>query len=317
MQKYAKALIKRYGEDNLTARAAALSYFAIFSLGPLLFIILGILGLLGGNDLYRERLLQEVEVMTGPQASEAVSKLISSQYLNEKAGFAILLGAGGLLLAAIGVFGQLQRSLNDIFRVKVGPAAGKKAIIVQKIVAVSLLLFLILLLIASVVSSILLSALDNVFADRYTHFLLTLLDFAVSIIIVGVMAAIIYRRLPDVRLPWKPLLVSGFVVAFLFWLGTFMLGMIIGGNATVSALGAAGSVVALMIWMYYSGLVFYLGATGISIYANDKSIKMTPRYGGEGGVLKLIHKQEPLTPGLVKKIKKNFKEGVKKGSKIK
>lgn len=313
MLDFAKTLIKRYGEDNITAKAAALSYFAVFSLGPLMFVLLGGLGLIWSSDVHQERLISELGASAGPAATDALRQLAENEYLSEKAGTAILIGLGGLLLAAIGVFGQLQRSLNDIFRVKVGPTAGKKTIVVQKIIALSLLLFAGLLLLASILSSLAISTAGDVLDDRYSRGLLSLIDFGVSLLVVTLMVGLIYRRLPDVRLPWRVLLIGAAAVSVMLWLGTFVLGLIIGGNATVSAFGAAGSVVALLLWMYYSGLILYLGALGISVYAHKHSVPMTPRYSGEGGVMKLVHKYEPLTPKLTTKVKKNFKRGVKKG----
>ena len=310
---FIKALQKRYGQDNITARSAALAYFAVFSLGPLLFIILGILGLVLGSDSYRDQLLAEVEVAVGPSASEALQGLVDNQYLDDKAGTAIFIGVAGLILAAMGVFGQLQRSLNDIFGVKVGPAVGWKAIVVQKIISLSLVGLLALLLIASVIGSLLIRAINRSVNLGSYHFLITGADFLVSVLVSVIMLTLIYRILPDVKLPWKILAGGGAIVAIFFAVGTFVLSLIISNNATVSAFGAAGSVVALLLWMYYSGLIVYLGAVGISIYAHTHSVKMVPRYKGEQGVMRLHMKEEPLSLPLGKKTKKKLVKGIKKG----
>lgn len=313
MWSFLKTLFKRYGQDNITARAAALAYFTVFALGPLLFIILGILGFVMGSEIYRERFLNEVELMTGPGAAEALQKVADNQYLANRAGIALLIGLGGLVLTGFGVFGQLQRSLNDIFGVKLGSAVGWRAIIVQKIVSLSLVGLATLLLITSVIGSIIISALNHSIDFGSYYFLITFADFAVTIIIFMVLLALIYRMLPDVKLPWKILFSASAIVAVLFAIGTFVLGLIISSNSTVSAFGAAGSVVALLLWMYYSGLIVYLGAVGMSIYADIHSVKMVPRYEGSEGVVRIRQKEEPLSLPVVKNVRKKLVKGIKKG----
>lgn len=310
---FLKALFKRYGEDNITARSAALAYFAVFSIGPLLFITLGILGLLLGSENYGQRLLNEVEMATGPAAAEALQRLVDNQYLDDKAGTAIFIGLIGLILAAIGVFGQLQRSLNDIFRVKLGPAVGWKSTVIQKLISLALISLLALLLAVSVAGSFIIRTINNSVNLGSFHFLITGFDFLISVVVSVVMLGLIYRLLPDVKLPWKILFIAASGVAILFATGTFVLSLIIGNNATVSAFGAAGSVVALLLWMYYSGLIIYLGAVGISMYAHKHSVKMVPRYEGEQAVMKFKIKEESLSLPLAKKARKKLVKGMKKG----
>lgn len=313
MWSFIKTLSKRYGQDNITARSAALAYFAVFALGPLLFIILGILGLVMGSEVYRERFLNEVELMTGPGAAEALQKVADNQYLSDQAGIALLIGSGGLVLAGIGIFGQLQRSLNDILGVRVGPAVGWRAIVVQKFVSLSLVGLATLLLVASVIGSIIISALNETIDFGRYYFLITFADFTVSILVFMVLLAMVYRLLPDVKLPWKILFGASVIVAVLFALGTFVLSAVVSSNSTVSAFGTAGSVIALLLWVYYSGLIVYLGATGISVYANSRSVKMVPRYAGAEGVLRIRQTEEPLSLPIVKKAKKKLAKGIKKG----
>lgn len=290
-----------------------MAYFTVFSLGPLLFILLGVLGLISSSEIYREKLLAETSQITGPRAAEGIEKLLNADYLRDQAGAALLIGAVGLVLAAVGIFGQLQRSLNDILRVKTGPAVGLKAIAVQK--AVSLLLIGIAgaLLLASVLSSVLISAFKDSFELGGLSSLVSAADFGLSVLIVTIMLAMIYRILPDVKLPWKLLFKFAAAVAVMFAGGTFLLSIIISGNATISAFGAAGSVVALLLWIYYSGLIVYIGAAAISIYAHNNKVPMEPRYKGPGGVMKISQKEESLSPPIIKKIEKKFAKGIKKG----
>lgn len=311
---FLKKLFSRYGEDEIGGRAAALSYYAIFSIGPLLFVVLGILGVVVKDSSARAHLLDRLGSVLGPKAVDAISGPLSAQGLGSKAGLAFWVGGIGLVLAAIGIFGQLQKSLNEILHVKTGPGAGKKPLIRQKIISLILVGALCILLLASLFASALVSALAHS-AGRGFFFSLLFhtLDVIVSLIILGLMIAMLYRTLPAVKIAWSVLLKVSLITALFFAIGKLVLGIIIGRNGAVSAYGAASSLIALLLWIFYSGQILYLGAAGIRLYLDSHPQKIAPRYGGEDSVMKIERREKPLETRFSHKLVDKFFAGAARG----
>lgn len=307
MINFLKALFKRYGDDDITGRAAALSYFTIFSIGPLLFVILGIVGVFLGNETYKVKLVSEVTEALGSQAGSLVNTL-SNQNLAGKTTIAFVIGGVGLVLSAIGIFGQLQKSFAAIMRIKAELPGGPKKYIKTKLLALGLVALLSLLLIASLVASTLISAVA-------AGILFTLADFALSVLVLCLVFALLYRTLIDIKIAWKPLFTTSLVVAILFTVGKILLGIVIGNNAGVSAFGAAGSLIALLLWIFYLGQIIYLGVSGLSLYLENHPTAVKPKYPGSTFKVEII--KRPLGNQLTENVLKKFKDGVSKGLKQK
>lgn len=314
MLSFAKALAKRYGTDEISTKAAALAYFTVFSIGPLLFIIFGLIGEVLKNDKYRDRLISEMQSVVGPEAGAMLNSALENQTLSSSTGLAFMIGAVGLVLGAIGIFGQLQKSLDNILRVKVGPGAHLGPLIKQRLISLGLvgvISFLLLVsLIATTVASELINRIDQ---GALGGFMIGALDFLLSMAVFTVLLGLLYRTLPEVKLPWRLLFGASLVVALFFSLGKTVLGIIIGSNDTVTAFGAAGALIALLLWVFYSGQVIYLGASGISLYAERRGVEMKPRYPGKRGVLRIRKVEEPLDNSISRQVRKKFIKGIKKG----
>jgi membrane protein len=315
MIKFLKSLYKRYSEDNVADRAAALSYYTIFSLGPLLFVIFGVLGELLKSSSYKARLISQMKDLVGPQAGSLINNVLSHETLSSKAGVAFLVGTVGLVLGAIGIFGQLQKSLDSILHIKVGPGAGWKSIIKQKAIALGLVGVVCFLLLVSLVASAIIASITHHYNSAAAGFLFNLADFLVSVFVFAILLTLIYRNLPEVKLPWGILFKTSLIVAIFFSVGKSILGLIIGNNSNISAFGAAGSLIALLLWIFYSGQVIFLGVAGIAVYADTHIVPFTPRYPGKKGVLRVEMVEKPLTNSLLELTKRKFKEGFKKGLK--
>jgi membrane protein len=313
--KFSKGLFSRYGQETVADKAAALSYYTIFSIGPLLFIIFGILGLLIKNESYKAQLSQQMQELIGPQAGQLIDGVLNSQSLQTGAGPSFVIGIVGLVLVAIGIFGQLQKSLNSILHVKVGPDAGKIAIVKQRLVSLAIVGVISFMLLVSLIASTGISALSHHFHHGpATGFFFQVLDALVSFVVFTLLLAIIYRTLPDVRAPFKPILVTSAIVAILFAIGKSILGLVIGNNSSITAFGAAGSLIALLLWIFYSGQILYMGAVGLSYYVDTHNIILQPRYGGKRGVLHIRRVEEPLPQSeMAQQIKSKFVKGLKNG----
>lgn len=308
---FLKKLFSRYGEDEVANRAAALSYYTIFSLGPLLFLIFGIVGLVVRHSGARAHLLDNLSSVIGPQAANTISGTLSSQGLGAKTGLAFWVGGIGLVLAAIGIFAQLQQSLNAILHVRAGPDAGRKPLIRQKLVSLALVGLICILLLASALASTLISSLGG--AHGAEHFLFLVVDILVSVAVLGLAISLLYRFLPAIKIAWGVIFKASFIVALMFTIGKLVLGIIIGRNGTISAYGAAGSLIALLLWIFYSGQIFYLGAAALSIYLDDHPAKLAPRYGARDGVLRISRQARPLRAGLSARLAEKFAGGLSRG----
>lgn len=315
MSGFLKALARRYGEDEISNRAAALSYFAIFSIGPLLFVVFGLLGVFLREQQVKQRIVEQLEQSVGPEAGPLITQVADSSYLADKAGVAFLIGGIGLVMAAIGIFGQMQKSFNGIFKVKTGPGAGIKAVIKQKFLSLGLVGVVSFMFLVSLLASAAVSVATSYFDGRlYTGLPLHLIDFLVSLFILSLLLTAVYRTLPDIKLPWKVLFATSFFVALFFTAGKTILSQIIAQNTTASAFGAAGSLIALLLWIFYSAQLIYLGASGASLYAETRGLKLEPRYKGYRGVLRIRRVEEPLGKSSLKEeLKNKFIKGIARG----
>lgn len=313
MLSFLKDLARRYGEDEIANRAAALSYFAIFSLGPLLFVVLGLLGVFLREQQTKQRIVEQLQQTVGPEAGPLISQVVNSTYLESKAGIAFLIGGVGLVLAAIGIFGQMQKSFNGIFKVKTGPDAGLKTVFKQKFLSLGLIGVVSFMFLISLLASAAIAVATSSFSGQFSFALpLRLIDFLVSLLVLSFLLTVVYRTLPVIKLPWKVLFVASFFVALFFTLGKTILSQIIAQNSSVSAFGAAGSLIALLLWIFYSAQLIYLGASGASLFAQKNNLKLKPRYSGEKGVLRVKSVEEPLEKPLSQKLWEDFRESLKK-----
>lgn len=308
---FLKKLFSHYGEDEVAGRAAALSYYTIFSLGPLLFLIFGIIGLVVQHSGARASLINNLSGVIGPQAAQTLSGSLSSQGLGSKTGLAFWVGGVGLILGAIGIFGQLQQSLNAILHVKASPGAGRKPMIRQKIISLVLVGLICILLLASVLASTLISSLGGTHGAQ--HFLFFVIDLVISVAVLGLAIGLLYRFLPAIKIAWSIILKTSFIVALMFSIGKLVLGIIIGHNGTISAYGAAGSLIALLLWIFYSGQIFYFGAVGLRVYLDDHPAQLAPRYKAKEGVLKISRLNKPLRAGLPARLGQKFADGLSRG----
>lgn len=318
MVQYLKSLAKRYGKDEISTKAAALSYFTIFSIGPLLFIIFGIIGEVLKNEVYKTRLLDQLDSVVGPEAGSLVNEVLQHQTLSSRTGIAFAIGIVGLVLGALGIFGQLQKSIDDILRVRIGPDAGLVSIIKQRIISLGLVGVFSFLLLVSLVATAAASELVHRFSQgSVAGTMIAAIDFVVSLIVFSILLALIYRTLPEVKLPWKIVFSASVLVALFFSIGKAILALIIGSNESITAFGAAGSLIALLLWIFYSGQIIFLGASGIKLYTETHNVPLEPRYKGKKGVLRIREVEEPLGKSLAKEATKEFAAGFKKGLKEK
>jgi len=256
-----KSAVEDFNADNILTQAAALTYYAIFSLGPILAIALGLAGLAFGKDSARHQIHQALTGMVGPMAAQTVDSMIGARSHGTSLA-TMIVGLVALLFGALGVFSQLQSALNIIWKVKPKPKAGWGAFLRHRILSLSMLMAICFLLLVSLAISTALAALSGrlnqaiPFGSAFGHGL----DVAVSFAVLTVLFSMIFKFMPDAQIPWRRIWVGGFATALLFSVGKALLGWYLGKQSTASAYGAAGSVIVILMWVYYASLIVLFGA---------------------------------------------------------
>jgi membrane protein len=265
-----KAAVAAYVANGALSRGAAISFYAITSLAPVLLIVVAVAGLVFGQDAVRDRLAGELGGLLGAQGAELVQGLIASASNPASSIFATAFGAFMVLVTASGVFGELQSGLNTTWRAS-SPQHGWLSAMRARAVSLGLVASLGFLLMVSLAASAGLTALGSRY-DSYLSALpalLSVLNTLVSLVIFAALFGAIYKTLPDTPIAWGDVLTGAFITAALFTAGKSLIGWYLGAAAPGSAYGAAGAPIVLMLWVYYSSQILLFGAEITKAVADD------------------------------------------------
>ena len=265
-----KETFSEWRKDNAARLGAALAFYSVFSLAPLLIIVISISGLVFGQDAVQGRVVQQIGGLIGSDAARSIEAIIQNA---RKPASGIIAGSAGiltLLLGAAGVFGQLQDALNVIWDVPPSPGRSVSAVLRDRFLSFALVLGSGFLLLVSLVVSAGLAALNDSIA-RLTPSSGQLLKVAyvlVSYAVITLLFAMIFKVLPDARIAWSDVWVGAAITSLLFAIGKLLIGLYLGKSAIMSTYGAAASIVIILVWVYYSAQVLFLGAEFTKVYAN-------------------------------------------------
>jgi membrane protein len=271
MGKYVTALketFKEFGEDKAPRLGAALAYYTIFSIGPLLLIAVAMAGIFFGQEAAQGRISNELDKIFGAQMAKSLEQMIEAAAKPKSGTIATIIGIVTLFLGASGVFGQLKDALNTIWNVETKKASGVQGFIKERFLSMAMVLGIGFLLLISLVFDAIISAMGP-FLERFVggEPLLQGIQLALSFGIAIVLFAAIFKILPDLTISWHDVWIGSVLTAVLFVLGKFGLGIYLGKAAVGSAYGAAGSLVILLVWVYWSGQILFLGAEFTQVYA--------------------------------------------------
>ena len=282
MLKLFKDTFREWREDGANRLAAALAYYTTFSLAPLLILIIAIAGLVGGREAAQTQTMAQVEDLLGAEGREFIEGMIESASQPETGLAATFIGAVTLLFGALGVFGELQNSLNTIWEVKPKPARNwmdaLRRFVGRRLLSFTMVLGIGFLLLASLVISAAVSALGEFIGNRWpmADIWLALLNFVISFIVITFLFAMIFKFLPEIKIAWKDVWLGAAVTSALFSLGKFLIGLYLGRSEVGNTFGAAGSMAILLIWIYYSAQILFFGAEFTQVYANRYGSKIVP-----------------------------------------
>lgn len=255
--------------DEALTRGAAIAFYTVTSIGPVLLIVVAIAGLAFGQDAARGAIVAQLGGLMGQQSAELLQNAVKSASGKSSGILASALGVITLIVTASGVFGEMQSALNTIWKAE--PKGTTVSRLVRaRIASLGLVAALGFLLLVSLVISAALSALSGHINAHlpFGHLILQALNFLISFALISVLFAAIYKVLPDTDLAWRDVLVGAVVTAFLFSVGKFLIGLYIGSSAVASSYGAAGALIVVLLWIYYSAQIFLLGAEFTKVYAS-------------------------------------------------
>lgn len=277
-----KLTYQGWKEDKASRLSAALAYYTIFSLAPLLLIVIAITGLFWDEGAVQAQVLNQIESLVGADGRAFVADLLTSASNPAKGIAATIVGIITLLFGALGVFNELHNALNTIWEVKEEETKGFlesiKKVIFNRLLSFTMILGIGFLLLVSLVISAGLSATQETIGNAIpvSEILLQIVNLIISIAVITVLFALIFKYLPDAKIAWRDVWLGAFVTALLFSLGKFLIGLYLGNSAVASSFGAAGSLVLLLIWIYYSAQILFFGAEFTQVYANNYGSRIVP-----------------------------------------
>ncbi len=271
-----KESVGAFIDDDALSRGAAIAFYTVTSMAPVLVIVVAIAGAAFGEDAARGAVASQLSGLMGHDSAELLQAAITHTSEQKSGAFATLLGLGTLFITASGMFGELQATLNAIW--KASPKGTTMTRLIRaRAVSLGLVAALGFLLLVSLVISAGLAALGDYLSSRmpFNVTLLHWLDFAISFGLMALLFAAIYKVLPDTDIEWRDVIVGAIVTALLFNIGKVAIGFYLGKSATASAYGAAGSLLIVLLWTYYSVQIFLLGAEFTKVFARHRDQKQS------------------------------------------
>jgi membrane protein len=271
----AKQSVADWVDDYAPSMGAALAYYTLFSLAPLLLIAVSIAGLVFGPDAARGEIFAELRDVIGDDGAAAAETLLQSLNKPAQGLVGTVVGLATLVVGAASVFGELQNALDRIWRAPARPGAGLWSLLRARLLTFGMVLGIGFLLVVSLLASTAIAA----FGKRYAHafggwaIVAEALNFVVSLAVVTALFAMIYKILPRVRIGWRDVWVGAAVTALLFSLGKSLIGLYLGRSGAASGFGAAGSLILVIVWTYYSAQIFLLGAEFTHVYAHARGTR--------------------------------------------
>ncbi|WKN42176.1 YihY/virulence factor BrkB family protein [Tunicatimonas pelagia] len=276
---YMKETYQEWSDDDAFQKSASLAYYSIFSIPALMIIVINIASLIWTQDYVQQQLTDQVAGMMGTEAANQVETMISKSRENSNSTLAIIIGIATLIFGATGVFYQLQKALNDAWEVEPNPDSGIKQMAKSRINALGIVVAIGFLLMVSLLVTTALSALSGWIQQQlpgFPQFIFYLLQIMVSIGVITVLFAAMFKVLPDAKVEWRSVWAGALLTAILFTIGKFLIGFYIGKTDPASTFGAAGSIVLIMLWVYYTGLILLFGAEFTQVYARNEGHQLEP-----------------------------------------
>lgn len=279
-----KESFKGFGNDKVTKLSGSLAYYTVFSLGPLMVVIISLCSIFLRREAIEGKVYDQLVNFVGADTALQLQQIIKNGFINGKGTFAAIIGVITLLIGATTVFGDIQDSINKIWNLKPKPKKGWLKILRNRFLSFSVIASLGFLLLVSLAISAIIESLMSSFKARYpdvTVHIVYIINLVLTFGITTLIFAVIFKVLPDAQIKWKDIMSGAIATAILFMLGKFAISFYISKTNVGSTYGAAGSIVILLVWVYFSSIILYFGAEftkayavkyGSSIHPNDYAV---------------------------------------------
>lgn len=266
-----KQTFAEFSKDKVPRLGAALAYYTIFSIAPMLLISIAIAGMIFGKSGAQHEIVQQLKTLLGAAAGTAIEEMLRSAAKPKAGMIATIVGVITLIFGASGVFGELHDGINTIWDVEPKKTSGVMGFIKQRFLSVAMVMGVCFLLLVSLLLDSAIAAMSGWMGNRLPggKALWHAIEMGVSLVVVAVLFSMIFRFLPDLKIEWRDVISGGVFTAILFVIGKFALGIYLGKAAVGSSYGAAGSLVLLLVWIYYSAQILYFGAEFTQVYAKQ------------------------------------------------
>lgn len=276
---YTRQVFKEFSGDDILKYSASLAYYTVFSLAPVLIVIISISGFLLGKEAIQGHVYGQIKGLVGENAAAQVQDIIKNIHLTGHSFFASVVSIIVLIIGATGIFGEIQDSLNKIWGLRVKTRKTWWKLILTRLLSFSLILSIGFVMMVSLLLNALISAFGNFLGRYFSEFsviFIQLTDSVLTFIITTFLFSLMFKVLPDAKIKWKDVLIGGLVTSVFFTLGKLAIGYYLGRSDLATVYGAAGSIMIIMVWVYYSSVILYLGAEFTKVYAKLYGGKILP-----------------------------------------
>ncbi|MEO6452544.1 MAG: YihY/virulence factor BrkB family protein [Ginsengibacter sp.] len=276
---YLKQVFSEFSEDNILKYSASLAYYTIFSLAPMLIVIMSLTSMLYARDAMQGHIYAQIKDLVGAEAALQVQDIIKNIHITGKSFFASVISIIVLIIGATGIFGEIQDSLNKIWGLKIKTKKTWWKLILNRLLSFSLIVSIGFIMMVSLLLNALIAAFGNYIGRYFTNFSITFIQVTNNTLIfiaTTFLFALMFKILPDAKIKWKDVIIGGLITSFFFTLGKLGIGYYLGQSNLATVYGAAGSVIIIMVWVYYSAVILYLGAEFTKVYAKLHGGKIYP-----------------------------------------
>lgn len=277
--KITKQTVSDFINDKVLKLSAALAYYTIFSLPGLIIIVVWVSDIFYGDKAVEGTVYGQIAGLVGKEAALQIQQTIRNATLSYESGFAATVGIATLVIGATSIFGEIQDSINTIWKLKAKPRKGWLKMIINRLLSFSIIIVLGFLLLVSLIVNAVMDALIDRLTVIFPHtevLIAYVFNMLLSLAITSFLFGLIFKVLPDAKIGWRHVRVGAFTTAILFMAGKFGISYYLGHNRLSSAYGAAGSVIVILLWVYYSATILYFGAVFTRVYAVHKGSRIYP-----------------------------------------
>lgn len=274
-----KESLLNFFRDNCLKLSAALAYYTVFSIGPMLLVVIAIAGYFFGRDAIEGEVFFQLRNLVGSAPAAQIQQIIQNAKLSDHTLLASIFGVITLIIGATGVFSEIQDSINLIWQLKPKPRKGLILFLINRIISFSMVVGLGFIIIVSLVASALISALGKKLHAMYPELAIYFIqgfNHLLSFATITLLFAVIFKVLPDAKIKWKDVWVGSLLTSILFLIGKFLIGYYIGNSNIGSTFGAAGAIIILLLWVNYSSIILYFGAEFTQCFCQKRGRRIQP-----------------------------------------